>query len=136
MERRLSYILIIFLILSAGTCQKEDAGCHKSFFVENNSQETVIIALRLRKVSTRLCKLNGNTYAPGQHFELDLLRTCWEDELSGDKKQIVYVVDTANYNDPNEFYPCDSIASRNNILRKYELSLEDLQANDFRISYP
>jgi len=130
-------IAILSLILSAPTCRKEDKECHESFFLENNSQNDVIIALRfLKGTAPDSCKLNGNTFSSGQSFELDLQRSCWEEELRGGKKQVVYVVDPSNYNDPSEFYPCDSIEERNTILKKYELSLEDLQMTDFRVIYP
>lgn len=135
MRRMLLPISFLCLLLSATKCQKKDE-CHESFFLKNDSQENVIIALRSEEGLTGLCRLEGESYSSGQSFELDLFRSCWEEELSGGRRQDVYIVDPSNYNDPSEFYPCDSIEVRNTVLRKYELTLEDLQATNFTMSYP
>lgn len=127
-------ILLFAIILTAADCQKTTP-CHKSIFVTNNSQEAVIIALRFIEGSTGLCKLNGNTYSSGEVFEYNLVKTCWEDELGGVRNHFVYVIDPNNFNDPDKFYPCDSINKKNTILKKYELTLEELQANNFRINH-
>ena len=134
--KKLLTILILCLLLGASDCQREGPNCHKSIFIQNKSQDTVIIATVSRKFSTSLCRLGGLQYLPGQNFEF-YLRVCWEDELTYSSQQhVIYIVDPSHYNDLSYYYDCDSIEFYNHVLEKYTLTLENLRANDFIITYP
>jgi hypothetical protein len=46
------------------------------------------------------------------------------------------MIDSDKYNEPYTFYDCDSIATKNEILKKFTLTLDDLKKSDFKIAYP
>lgn len=135
MRKMLLPISFLCLLLSASTCQKENDECHKTIKITNSSDSTVIYSTILYDGSNSSnCLLSKRAVLKtGERFE-ESLRVCWENELKIRDFEF-YIVDTSGFNDEG-FYPCDSIEKRNTILKKYELSLEDLQMTDFRVIYP
>ncbi len=59
-----------------------------------------------------------------------------EDHLAYTYPLEVYIIDTSKYNTPYVFYDCDSIAIKNDILKYFSLTLDDLKQSDFTITYP
>jgi hypothetical protein len=125
--------LILLLILSASTCNKESDSCHHNIVIKNNSNEIVIFAMMAYEQNN--CSLAKYAEIQPTHESELHLKYCWEDELAAGKFQDIYIVDPLHYNG-DEFYPCDSIDIHYNILKHYHLSLEDLKKNDFIVNYP
>jgi hypothetical protein len=48
----------------------------------------------------------------------------------------LYFVNPDKFNEPADLYDCDSIPIKNDILRHYKLTLEDLERSNFTITYP
>lgn len=133
MKPMLLTIPLFCLLLSASNCKKEDV-CHEEIIIKNQS-DTLFFASITVMNSAGLCQLNGEIVDVGGSSKYQPFNTCIEKSIGNTSIEIL-IVDPANYNDPTEFYPCDSIDARNTILRRYELTLEDLQARDFTITYP
>ncbi|MCK4677470.1 MAG: hypothetical protein KAT48_05005 [Bacteroidales bacterium] len=125
---------LCLILLSASTCKKEGVDCHHDLIVLNNSNDTIICAIK--SYYDNLCKIDGPELKPNQSYTFNLLRTCWEEELSNGQKQEFYIVDPANYNIPGVFYDCDSIEIKNTVLKHYELTLQDLQNANWTVTYP
>lgn len=130
---RILFFLTVLFLLSSSRCRKEEE-CHKTITIRNGSSDTIIIALIAHEDS--LCCLTGSETVPGDSLILPQLRGCWEDELSGGRTQEIFIVDSRKYNQPLEFYDCDSIEIKNEILKHYILSLTDLQQVNFFINFP
>jgi len=129
------FISFLFLTLfSASTCRKEGNDCHRDLIVLNNSNDTIICAIKT--YYDNLCKLDGTELIPNESYTFNLLRVCWEEELSNGKKQQIYIVDAVQYNDPDTYFDCDSIDIKNTVLKYYELTLDELKQGDFTITYP
>jgi len=124
---------LCLILLSASTCKKEGTDCHHDLIVLNNSNDTIICAIK--SYYDNLCKLDGPELIPNESYTFNLLRTCWEEELSNGKKQEFYIVDAANYNVSGVFYD-DSIEIKNTVLKHYVLSLDDLKQINFTVTYP
>lgn len=129
-------ILSVFcmLILMANTCKKENNDCHHDLIIRNNAENTVVMAYRFYYGD--LCVLQGVEIKAGNFYTEHSYTECWENRLSSSKIQEIFIVDPIKYNDPNVYYRCDSIEYYNTILKKYELTLEDLKQNNFTVNYP
>ncbi len=126
-------LIVISMIIMAGTCQKAGPDCHFYILIINNSSKAVIPALKFINTSNN-CILSGSTLQTSEKYEFRL-RECWEDELADGRSQEIYLVDPDHYNTPTIFYDCDSIESKNTILKHYSLTLDDLKNMDFTITY-
>ena len=118
----------------ANTCKKEDKRCHREFKIKNLSNGSIIRALNMQNTSNK-CNLSGSVIKPNEYYIMDR-RSCWEDILAKNAKLEIYIVDTSLFNSPNVYYDCDSIEIKNKVLKHYVLTLEDLQKNNFVITYP
>ena len=129
---KLLYYFSLLLLFSASTCKKEGDNCHYDLmFTNQSSADTIIYALEFYYDS--LCVLQGTYLLPDESYT-ESLRICWENSLSEGRTHDIYVVSPSQYNNPEIFYDCDSIQYKNTILKKYELSLKDLQDNDFKVT--
>jgi hypothetical protein len=129
-------ILLVSLFFLAAHCSKEGPDCHHSYNIKNNSSDTVIYAIKGQMGSdTSLCYLGGKNLNPGDNEEI-IENDCWEDYLANGRIEEFFIIDPNYYNEPNVFYDCDSIEIYNKILKHYVITLEDLQDNDFIITYP
>ena len=133
---KFSSLAILFLFtLSASTCKKEGSDCHYNLTVLNNTNDTIICALKFYNYYD-LCQIGGPIIEPNGSFSFTNSRSCWENRLSDGRSQEFYIVDPNHYDTSGVFYDCDSIEMKNTVLKHYILTLEDLQNNDFGISYP
>ncbi len=124
---------LVCLILSMSNCGRENP-CHEGLIIENESDTTIVASIAIKN-SDGLCRLDGEHLDAGEAFNYQPYNSCIEKNIGSTSLEI-YIVAASNYNDPSEYYPCDSIQARNTILRKFELTREELQATDFRITYP
>ncbi len=127
--------LIFLLTLSASTCRREALNCHYDIEFKNVGNDTVIYALKFTSDQATKCVLQGDSVIFGKSIKQNL-KYCWEEELVSGKAFEFYLVDPKKYNQPNIFYPCDSIEINNKVLKHFVLTLEDLKRTNFTISYP
>ena len=125
-------MVFFFIMLSSSTCRRENEDCHFYIFIENKSSDDIIVARKF--FYDDLCKLSGEQIEANEKYSD--YAVCWERRLMNEGPEEFYIVDPANYNMPSIYYNCDSIAIKNTILKHYILTLEDLQAVDFEITYP
>lgn len=59
-----------------------------------------------------------------------------ENSMNGGRILELYFVNSNHYNEQGVFYDCDSIFIKNDVLKHYKLTLEDLQRMEWKITYP
>lgn len=126
---------IVFLsVLLAASCYPEGPNCHHGIVIDNASSDSVVFALRFSDLTN--CGLDGEILPPKSKVEWGGFRTCWENMLINGKSDEVYFVDPKQfYKGPPGLYDCDSIDIKNKILKHYVFTLDDLQKNNFTITY-
>jgi hypothetical protein len=129
----LTSILILFL---SSTCD-DNQPCNRTIWIENNSQDTVVYAKKAYEGGTELaqCYLAGVTLMPNEGTT-ETLKICWEEALSGNSTFEFYIVSKEGLNEDNIFYDCDSVNEKNEVLKYYNLSLEQVQGSNWTITYP
>ncbi len=129
------YFLAIagLFFFSSSKCKKEGENCHRKITIINNSTNSIIRAFKY--YSDNKCQLNGSVIASGDLYE-DKRNGCFEGIVTDTQLYDLYIVDPNNYNAPLEFYDCDSIEIKNTVLKHYVLTLDELKAMNFTISYP
>lgn len=129
-------IPLFWMILMSSTCKKEDSDCHAYINIKNRSDKEVVFGISTLN-SEGKCNIDGRTIAVDNTYKYYPFIGCIENSLKGTNSSMeVYVVDPEKYNNPNEYYDCDSIAIKNRILKQYTLTLDDLKQNNFTITYP
>jgi hypothetical protein len=128
--------IILYALLSSSSCHKEGDDCHYNVSVKNSSTTSVIYAKKYVWGSDNSkCVLGGHVLRTNEIY-VEHMIDCWEHIfLPGDTFEI-FIVDTAKYNIPDVFYSCDSIEIKNNVLKHYFLTIDDLKKSDFTITYP
>lgn len=131
--RKIIYFLFILTTLTA--CWNNH-DCHHSLQIKNNSMDTVFYTMKAYEgnAGMEFCYLAGEKLAPSES-RIEKLSTCWEEVLSGTSTFDFYIVSKDCIND-YEFYDCDSIEQKNQILKAYSLTLEEIQDMNWAITYP
>jgi hypothetical protein len=139
-NNHLFQIILILLIAISVTCNRENTtDCHYTLTIQNNSNSDVYYYIWS---DTTLDDANnpfpGNisTYkCPSKQSKVDRLRDCWETDyfpkaLNG--KISTYIFD-AHIIETNSW---DTIVKKYMILKRYELTLLDLDSLNWTITYP
>ena len=129
--RKLGY-LVLAMVLMASDCNKEEE-CHDDITVRNSSSEEIIVP-QIAFFNNE-CNVQGNTIPIGDIWVFNN-PNCWETDLGGENAFDFFIISPSGYNNPMEYYDCDSIESNNDVLMHYELSLSDLRSMDWTIIYP
>jgi len=127
-------ISIICLMLISSTCEKEE-DCHAYINFINQSEKDVVFSLRATDFEGN-CRLDGNKVMGNETFDFRPYNSCIEDNLNSNTPLDIYIIDSDKYNEPGVFYDCDSIDIKNEILKQYSLTLDDLRQSNFTIAYP
>jgi hypothetical protein len=131
------FLLIVCIICLASTCKKGD--CHTEILIENKSDYDLIIT-RLETTimdGGKKCNLVGNGYIVAKQSSISYrpFSTCIEKKNSGIYLPMeIYLVDINKFNKAG-FYDCDSIYIKNNVLKKYRLTMDTLIKTDFTIIF-
>ena len=134
----MKHILFLFpflFTLFGSTCKKEGKNCHHSIIITNESSGDVVYATKARSGTTDLYNLQGAKLSIGQSYD-EGRRSCWEYSLSNGRVYEFFIVDPSQFNDPTVFYSVDSIEIKNKILKRYNLTLDDLKKINFKVAYP
>jgi len=133
---------VLAILLLGSTCKKEGEDCHKTIMFANQIDNTLYVTLSYGYPDT-LAIYNNPSLVPNQYKVLPNEtnehslsgRECIELEFNysiPSDTLMVYVFD-ANV---LETIPWETVISDNLILKRYDLSLEDLQDSDWTITYP
>lgn len=141
---------ILFLVTSVlfigSTCNKKEEVCHKTISFINKSDEAIYVSCDTHYPDTlyfgHYSGLTSNAYTnkilantksdrPLQN------RDCWEtdfnyEDIIPSDTLMVYVFDAQIL----ENTPWDSVVSNYLVLKRYDLSLQDLQNMSWAITYP
>jgi hypothetical protein len=82
------------------------------------------------------CSLDGTQVQPAGSWDYRPYNSCIEGRLHAEQKMELYVADTSGYNPSVVSYPCDSVEQKYKILKKYSVTLKELQQNSFALTYP
>ena len=138
----LPLILLTFsFLLLVGACEKDRKGDPIELFVKNNSNDTIIACLQFNYPDTILLDFKKersmtDAYGVNPYSKVGFLEfTGWERTLRKEKKTegvvcIVYSVDTFRN------YPFEQIQNDYNILKRYIVSIDQLKAMKWTITYP
>lgn len=135
------FLLFGFLSITLSSCLfgLKDP-CHKKIKIKNNSDTAIIFAQKFGYHGPDSCILTGAMLLPDSSFSEVLYRHCYENLLRNGNTFQLYILpawDTIAISYPPKYtYDCDSINKRYNILKKYDLTLKELQDMDFTITYP
>jgi hypothetical protein len=129
----IKFFVMIFFSMTLG-CKKRDY--HRDFEFYNNSLNPVLFTLKATNVIEG-CNLHLlHVVQKGKSVKIGDRKSYWEDRLSNGEEYIFFIVNPNDFNDQEDFYPCDSIEYNNTILKKYSVTLEELESNDFKVYYP
>jgi len=136
-------LLLIFVLFSSNTCEKEDDECHKSILFVNNCENSIYILWDTSYPDTVYFG-----HGPGPEVESANLilphetslkpiqeRSCWEEIIAGDRipsdTLMVFVFDA--YIENTDW---SDVVNDYMVLKRFDLSLEDLEKMDWTIAYP
>jgi hypothetical protein len=130
------FFSLIAFFFCALKCYKEGDDCHIRYSIQNKSSQSVIYAMKIGSAGTDLCKLDGSLGILGVgETKTKQLSYCMEGEFSGGRTYDIWIVDPAFFNPPLVYYQCDSIEMRNKVLKKFELTLQDMKDANWTIVY-
>ncbi|MCO5237932.1 MAG: hypothetical protein M9904_14555 [Chitinophagaceae bacterium] len=124
------FLLLICTFFLSGTCQKEKG--HFIIVLKNLSGHDIILSEKATYQGK--CLLTGETLAKDTVIHYRPFNTSIESNLSNERPMEIYWVDVNRFNH-GDFYNCDSIYIKNNILKKYTLTLDTLIQTNFTIVY-
>lgn len=133
------YLTFICMIFFAATCNHEDENCHKSIDIINNSDDAIYFDYSLSYPDTLTLYPNpsldpGYFKIAGHSSQNDINRDCFEGTLiTNPEGKIMYFVYDAT---TLETTPWDTVVKYYMVLKRYDLSLEDLQGMNWTITYP
>ena len=122
------------MVLTASTCKKKE-DCHSIVKFMNQSEKDVFFALRFSDYIGN-CRLDGNKVMKNGTFDFKPYKSCIEDNLNSNRPLDIYIVDSNKYNELDVFYNCDSIGIKNELVKQFSLTLDDLRQSNFTITYP
>jgi hypothetical protein len=132
-------IIIVLLILVSATCNNKDADCHKDIQIINNSDGAIYFHPSASYPDT--ITLYPNPSLDPGYFKIeehtskkDIYRGCIESKLmtNSEGKVMYFIYDASTL----ETVPWDTVVKNYMILKRYDLSLEDLQGMNWTITYP
>ena len=138
----ITYMVVILIFLAIDCIPKNRENCHGTISFKNNSSKTLYITRNYYYTDTTTLIIsnpvssdNTNKVLPFSENKTSLwYYGCFEDLLQSLKKDtlFVYVFDAEIV----ETTPWDTVLANNLILKRYDLSLEDLQNMNWTIIYP
>jgi hypothetical protein len=138
----MKYLAILFMgmILVSATCSNDnDKDCHNTITIVNNSDKDIYFSPSARYPDT--LTLYPNPASAGDYYKVekntigkDLYRDCIEYKFKAIPSGIImfYIYDAQTI----ETVPWDTVVKKYLILKRYDLSLEDLQRMNWTITYP
>ena len=135
----MKYLTVLFLgiILVSATCSNDNENCHYKVTIVNNSDKVIYFYPSSRYPDT--LTLYPNPTTSGNYFKIeklsskeDIYHSCVEGKFSITSKYMYFIYDAQTL----ETTPWDTVVKKYMILKRYDLSLEDLQRVNWTITYP
>jgi hypothetical protein len=125
--------ILLLAFISLSSCDR--INCNREFTVVNTSKDSLIVATLIKNVNGG-CNLAYFFGVSKKWYKTSpSSRTCLENEYSNQNLEF-YIVNPSKFNDQVVFYSCDSIEEKNTILKKYSITIGELESNDFKVYYP
>lgn len=137
-------IFILAILLLGSTCKKEDEDCHKTIAFINQTENTLYVrgaydypdTIISAGIPNPILDPNFSKVQPNETnnqvlWDRDCIESAYTYSIPSDTL-MVYVFDATVL----ETTPWETVISDNLVLKRYDLSLEDLQNSDFTILYP
>ena len=129
------FIPLMCLTLLSSTCQSDD-NSHSYITLKNQSENDICLCLLFTNVEGKCTLSRGGILEKNSIFEWNPFNFSIERSLRGGGVLEFYLVNPNHYNEHNVFYDCDSIPIKNDILKHYRLTLEDLRQMNFTVVFP
>jgi len=133
------FTITVWMVLLASSCNKEDENCHKRINIVNNSDSAIYYYLSFRYPDTLTLYPNPtsdpHTFLIEHNSEKrDFYMGCFEGAINANPEGIImYFIYDAN---TLETVPWDTVVKHYMILKRYELSVEDLISTNWTVTYP
>jgi hypothetical protein len=126
-----AFIMFLILILAIfSSCWDKDE--QRDLTIKNNSSDSIyVIYTEIYPDTTLDCRLAAIGINANQEYQL-FLRGGWESELGRIGVLQIFIIDKYIWNTE----PCETIKKSNKILKRYQLTLDDLRNLNWRIAYP
>jgi hypothetical protein len=134
-RRAITFYLLLLstaFTLTASKCKKEE--CHSTIYVKNESKDSVIVGRRFKDAVGR-CNIDGWTLRSGETYEKRAYKGCIEDNMPDGSTYEIYIVDPLQFAGNTVFYQCDSLEIKNKILKRFNMTLQELKSNNFTMIY-
>ena len=132
---------LVFLVFLSSTCRKEEG--HQSILFINNSNNSVYVRTADANYPDTVIRF-GDVRKPGSDLIVEAKtsngnvlrqnRGTWEQLINSIKNDtlMIYVLDVKTLG----ILPWDTIVKKTLILKRYDLSLQDLETQNWSITYP
>jgi hypothetical protein len=136
-------LLIMYLLFNQGCGDKEDS-CHKTIIFVNNTEKIIYVESAYEYPDTLAYRFNPNPILDPTHSEVlpneentqvlwsrDCIELAFKDLIPSDTL-MVFIFDGQVL----ENTPWDTIISNYLVLKRYDLSLQDLEQMNWTVEYP
>lgn len=137
MSLKINYITFLALVFLSATCIRDNQNCHTMLEIINNSEKAIYFHPSAGYPDT--LTLDYNPSVAGDYFKIekssrkkDVYRSCIEGEFLISTKIIYFIYDAQTL----ETTPWDTVKSKYLILKRYDLTLQDLKDMNWTITYP
>jgi len=128
-------ILLGIVILFTISC-RDDENCHDSISIVNNSDKAIYFDNSYRYPDTTLYTnptLDKSYFKMEEHSsKFDYYRNCLEGDFDFTPKILYFIYDAETL----ETTPWDTVCKKYMVLKRYDLSIADLQRMNWTLTYP
>lgn len=127
--------IVVGVLLVAADCRRSNDDCHKKIIFHNQSNQSVHFCFRvINSQYPNECGLKSESgvVVAGSEWN-DTRLGCWEEYLESAPYE-GYVVDAEQFSP--DIVNCDSLEFYYDILAHYYISLPEMRAKQFTITYP
>lgn len=126
-------------ILVSATCSNDNENCHNTVTIVNNSDKAIYFDFSFRYPDT--LTLDPSPVTAGDYYKIErksthkhLKRDCFEYDFKSSNSGIImyYIYDAQTL----ETVPWDTVVKKYMILKRYDLTLKDLDNLNWTITYP
>jgi len=136
MNIKITFIAILSLLFIYATCCRDKKDCHYNVYINNNTDKAIYFNLSASYPDTLfyynptvegdICKVNPHKHTNESH------NSCVEGYYLQVPKLIYFIYDAQTL----ETTPWDTVKKKYMILKRYELTLQDLENMNWTVTYP
>lgn len=136
----MKYVSVLFfgIILISATCSNNnDKDCHNTITIVNNSDKTLFFYMSHEYPDTAI--INYNPSDAGSYYKIEknsshkhIKRDCFEYDFKINPKLMYFIFDAQVL----ETVPWDTVKANYLVLKRYDLTLQDLNDMNWSITYP